>query len=248
MPKLTLQFGTAVLKEYSLRTEEATIGRSPQASIFIDNPAVSYSHARIFWQDGIYYIQDLGSLNGTFLNGNRITQAPLSAGDTIAVGKHTIRFLFDRPGETAPEVPAAPPLRPGAGVAKLEGTMILDTKLRRELQEKVGVGGAAAKAPEAKKKVGKLTVLRGKTAAKEFVLASPTSIVGKSEGAGVRLTGWFAPKVAAIINRQGESYFLSPMARKTLINGQPVTGRQELKDGDALTLGRVQMLFKVVAW
>ena len=244
MPKLSLQFGTSVLKEYSVHAQEVTIGRAPQSSIVIDNPAVSYNHARFFWQDGVYYVQDLGSLNGTFLNGNRITQAPLSFGDTIAVGKHTIRFLQDRPGEGAAEVPAALP-RPGA--AKLDGTMILDTKLRREVQQKMAAAGAAAQAPE-KKKVGKLTVLQGKTTAKEYVLASGTSIVGKSEGAAVRLKGWFAPKVAAIINKQAESYFVSPMARKAFVNGQPVTSRQELKDGDVLTLGKVHMQFNLVAW
>jgi pSer/pThr/pTyr-binding forkhead associated (FHA) protein len=245
MPKLSLQFGSTVLKEYSLRAQEVTIGRSPQASIVIDNPAVSYNHARFFWQDGTYHVQDLGSLNGTFLNGNRITQAPLSPGDTIAVGKHTIRFLLERPGEAA-EAVAAPP-RPGAGVAKLEGTMILDTKLRRELQEKVAAGGGAAKTSEAKK-VGKLTVLQGRTTAKEYVLASPTSIIGKSEGAAVRLQGWFAPKVAALINKQGERYFVSPTSKKAFVNGQPVTGRQELKDGDVFTFGRVHMQFHLVAW
>lgn len=244
MPKLSLQFGASVLKEYSVHAQEVTIGRAPQSSIVIDNPAVSYNHARIFWQDGVYHVQDLGSLNGTFLNGNRITQAPLSFGDTIAVGKHTIRFLQDRPGEGAAEVAAALP-RPGA--AKLDGTMILDTKLRREVQQRMAAAGAAAQAPEAKK-VGKLTVLQGKTTAKEYVLASGTSIVGKSEGAAVRLKGWFAPKVAAIINKQAENYFVSPMAKKAFVNGQPVTGRQELKDGDVLTLGRVHMQFNLVAW
>jgi len=247
MPKLSLQFGTAVLKEYALQAQEVTIGRSPQSSIIIDNPAVSYNHARIFWQDGVYYVQDLGSLNGTFLNGNRINQAPLSAGDSIAVGKHTIRFLLERPGEAAAEVPAAPPPPAGRRVAKLEGTMILDTKLRRELQEKFPPGRAAAAAPQAKK-VGKLIVLRGKTTATEYVLASPTSIIGKSAGAAVRLKGWFAPKVAAIINKQGESYFLSSTAKKAYVNGQPVTGRQELRDGDLLTLDRVVMQFSIVAW
>jgi pSer/pThr/pTyr-binding forkhead associated (FHA) protein len=245
MAKLSLQFGTAVLREYALQAQEVTIGRSPQSSIVIDNPAVSYNHAKVFWQDGVYYVKDLGSLNGTFLNGNRITQAPLSFGDTVAVGKHTIRFLQDRPGEGVAEVVAAP--RPGAGVAKLEGTMILDTKLRRDVQQRIAASGAAAQAPEAKK-VGKLTVLQGKTTAKEYVLASGTSIVGKSEGAAVRLKGWFAPTVAAIINKQGESYFVSPTSKKAFINGQPVTGRQELKDGDVLTLGRVHMQFNLVAW
>jgi len=247
MPKLSLQFGTTVLKEYALRAEEVTIGRSPQSSIVIDNPAVSHNHAKIFWRDGVYQVQDLGSLNGTFLNGNRITHAPLSPGDTIAVGKHTIRFLLERPGEGAEPAAAAAPAR-GAGVAKLEGTMILDTKLRREIQQRMAAPGAAAAKVAEAKKVGKLIVLQGKTTAKEYVLVSPTSIVGKSEGAAVRLKGWFAPKVAAIINKQGENYFVSPMAKKAFVNGQPVTGRQELKDGDVLTLGKVHMQFNLVAW
>jgi pSer/pThr/pTyr-binding forkhead associated (FHA) protein len=247
MPKLSFQFGTTVLKEYSLRAQDVTIGRAPQSSIVIDNPAVSYNHAKIFWQDGAYYVQDLGSLNGTFLNGNRVTQAPLSPGDTIAVGKHTVRFLLERPGEAA-EAVAAPALSPGAGVAKLDGTMILDTKLRREVQQRMAAPGAAPGKVAEAKKVGKLTVVQGKTTAKEYLLASPTSIVGKSEGAAVRLKGWFAPKVAAIINKQGESYFVSPTSKKAFVNGQPVTGRQELKDGDVLTLGKVHMQFNLVAW
>lgn len=246
MPKLTLQFGPSVLKEYTLQTQPVTIGRSPQSSIHVDNPAVSHNHARIVYQDDGYYIEDLGSTNGTFLNGNRITRARLRPGDMIMVGKHTIRFLVERPGEAAPAVPTAPQAPAGPRVAKLEGTMILDIKSRRELHEKFAPRGEAAKV--AVKKVGKLVVLEGKTTAKEFMLTSPTSIIGKSGGAAVGLKGWFAPKVAGIITKQGAAYFLRSTIKKTSVNGQPVTGRQELKEGDVVAVGKTKMRFGLVPW
>jgi pSer/pThr/pTyr-binding forkhead associated (FHA) protein len=247
MPILKLSFGNSVLREFPIGTEQVSIGRSPQSDIFIDNPAVSFHHAKIFNQGGVYYVQDLTSLNGTFLNGVRISQAPLSHGDAITVGKHTVRFSLDRPGET-PQPPAAhagPEAQDSA--PKLEGTMILDTKLRRELQERAAMGqGAASNARAAR--VGKLTVLKGKTAEKELLLTSQTSMVGKSAGCAVKLKGWFAPKIGAIINKHDETYFVSPGAKEVSVNGQPVTAKTELKDGDRVTVGKVEMQFTLVAW
>src|SRR5271157_920344 len=160
MPVLKLSFGDSVLKELYIGVDPASIGRSPQDDICIDNPAVSFHHARVFSQAGVYYLQDLGSLNGTFLNGVRITQAPLTHGDVITVGKHTVRFSRDRPGVTA-QVPA-PQQDAEEEAPKLAGTMILDTKLRRELQERFAKGQTAASSERAAR-MGKLTVLRGKT-------------------------------------------------------------------------------------
>ena len=102
MAKLTLQFGTTLLKEYTVHRQVVTIGRSPQSTIIIDNPAVSHDHAKIYAEGYDFYLEDLGSLNGTFLNGSRIGRALLRPGDTIAVGKHTIRFTAEqRDGEVA---------------------------------------------------------------------------------------------------------------------------------------------------
>lgn len=235
------------MRELPIGTEPVSIGRSPQSDIFIDNPAVSFHHARVFSQGGIYYVQDLTSLNGTFLNGVRISQAPLSHGDAIAVGKHTVRFSMDRPGETPQAVPSHPAQEGEDSALKLEGTMILDTKMRREFQERAAMRQGAtlsARAP----RVGKLTVLKGKTVEKELLLTSQTSMVGKSEGCAVRLKGWFAPKIGAIINKHEETYFVSPGGKEVFINGQPLTAKTELKDGDMLTVGEVEMQFSLVAW
>ena len=247
MPILKLSFGNSVLRELPISTEPVSIGRSPQADIFIDNPAVSFHHARVFSQGGIYYVQDLTSLNGTFLNGVRISQAPLSHGDAITVGKHTVRFSMDRPGETPQILPSHPGPEAQDSAPKLEGTMILDTKMRREMQERLAMGQGAASSARAAR-VGKLTVLKGKTVEKELLLTSQTSMVGKSEGCAVKLKGWFAPKIGAIINKHDETYFVSPAAKEAFINGQPLTAKTELKDGDLVRVGKVEMQFTLVAW
>jgi pSer/pThr/pTyr-binding forkhead associated (FHA) protein len=198
------------------------------------------------YKKGNFYVQDLNSLNGTFLNGIRITQAPLTHGDVITVGKHTIRFSIDRPGEKSAEA-----LQPPAhgSVPKLEGTMMLDTRTRRETQEKIATKqGMAATSPAPAALVGRLSVVKGRTTEKEYLLTSQTSMVGKLEGSAVRLKGWFAPKLAAIINKHGETYHLSPASKKVLVNGQLLTARQELKEGDLVAVGKVEMKFTLVAW
>ncbi len=245
MPVLKLSFGDSVLKELPLGVDPVMIGRSPQGDLFIDNPAVSFHHARVFSQAGVYYVQDLGSLNGTFLNGIRITQAPLTLGNVITVGKHTLRFSRDLP-RVKPQAPA-PQQGAGDDALKLTGTMVLDTKVRRELQERLAKGQTAASSARAAR-LGKLMVLKGKTTEKEFLLTSRTSMIGKSDQCAIRLKGWFAPKIAAMINKQGEAYHLSPAAKKVSVNGLPLTARVELKEGDIVAVGRVQLQFNLVAW
>jgi predicted component of type VI protein secretion system len=242
---LKLSFGDKVLRDLPIFEAVVTIGRSPQGDIFIDNPAVSFHHARIYSQAGVYYLEDLKSTNGTFLNRIRITQAPLTYGDVITVGKHTVRFSRENPAVQAP----APAPQPAAGdeALKLTGTMILDTAMRRKLQEQFAKGQTAASSEKAAR-MGKLTVLRGKTTAKEFLLTSRTSMIGKSSECAIRLKGWFAPKLAAMITNEGGAYHLSPTIKKVSVNGLPMTANVVLKEGDLVAVGRVQLQFSLVPW
>jgi ABC-type multidrug transport system ATPase subunit/ABC-type multidrug transport system permease subunit len=69
------------------------IGRDPKAFLHLNHPTVSYHHAQIIQQDGKLVIKDLNSTNGTFVNGQRITQAVLKSGDHIQIGP--FRLVYD---------------------------------------------------------------------------------------------------------------------------------------------------------
>src|ERR1700734_1760092 len=90
MSKLVLKFESSILKEVAVGQQEVSIGRSPDNSIVIDNPAISSYHARVFHEDGRLMLQDFGSLNGTFVNGQRVKMVTLKPGDSVGIGKHTI--------------------------------------------------------------------------------------------------------------------------------------------------------------
>lgn len=67
------------------------LGRAPDNTIVISDPTVSSRHARLYLQGNQWYIQDLGSTNGTFVNNLRVTQHPVRIGDQIRLGAIVIQ-------------------------------------------------------------------------------------------------------------------------------------------------------------
>ena len=93
-PALVIRSGGGRMGEtYALEKQQTTIGRSPDCDIFLDDVTVSRRHAVVGRGDAGFTIEDLGSLNGTFLNRSRIERGDLENGDEVQIGKYRLIFL-----------------------------------------------------------------------------------------------------------------------------------------------------------
>ena len=73
--------------------DRTTIGRSLDCDVFLDDVTVSRRHAVLTQRDGGFFIEDQGSLNGTFVNRKRVESAQLSDGDELQIAKYRLPFL-----------------------------------------------------------------------------------------------------------------------------------------------------------
>ncbi len=80
-------------REYILEAEHTTIGRSPANTIVIDDLASSRKHCLIKREGPAWLLQDLGSSNGTMVNGQKVKEKILETGDVITVGQTEFKFL-----------------------------------------------------------------------------------------------------------------------------------------------------------
>jgi pSer/pThr/pTyr-binding forkhead associated (FHA) protein len=273
MAKLVLKFDQSVLKEVPLTQGVITIGRLPDNVIHVDNLAVSGHHAKIYWEQDKYIIEDNNSLNGTYLNNRRISKSALKDQDAILVGKHTVTFVDEwKEGGAQPSAAAA--IATGPAVPKMEATMMLDTKKAKEMLAAAAASspkktptpapgvpaagnaaadpGAAALTPPAadahapaRDRTGTLTIVEGKTDHPNYLLTGKMSVIGKSDMASIKLKGFFAPNVAASINKRDNKYFIaaSEAKIKVKINGEVVAGQKELHEGDIVEVAGVKMTF-----
>ena len=81
---------------FNVAGEKMTIGRSPEAEVFLDDVTVSRNHALLVRRSDGLFIDDLGSLNGTYVNRRRIESHKLQNGDELQVGKYKLTYLEER--------------------------------------------------------------------------------------------------------------------------------------------------------
>ena len=86
--------GPTVGSRYNLEPLVTTVGRHPDSHIFLDDITVSRRHAEVIETDGSYRVRDVGSLNGTYLNRERIDDAPLEPGDELQVGRFKLQSVI----------------------------------------------------------------------------------------------------------------------------------------------------------
>ena len=80
-------------QSFPMRGERMQIGRSPDAEVFLDDVTVSRDHAVLVRRSGAWFLDDSGSLNGTYVNRRRIDSHRLEDGDELQVGKYKLTYL-----------------------------------------------------------------------------------------------------------------------------------------------------------
>ncbi|OGS33114.1 MAG: hypothetical protein A2474_05490 [Elusimicrobia bacterium RIFOXYC2_FULL_34_12] len=232
MPKIIVKFGAAVIKEMPVDKDVITIGRKEDNDISIDNPAVSGHHAKIFKQGDGYFLEDLNSTNGTFLNETKVLKAGIHNKDQVGLAKHTLIFINEEES-AAPQKPSEQKSMGGSE------TVIIDaTKLREMLNDQPKVQGQG-------EKVGFLKIIEGCVDQNtEIEIAGLLVYIGTGEQAQIKIKGMFAPSVAAAISHKPEGYTLKAVKEGyPKVNGDAINDIRQLHDGDMLEFGKTKMVF-----
>jgi pSer/pThr/pTyr-binding forkhead associated (FHA) protein len=242
MAKLILSLEGSVIREVPLDRERITIGRKPQNDIQIENLAVSGEHARIVTILKDSFLEDLGSTNGTLVNGNPVKKHILQDSDVIEIGKYKLKFVMD--------ATLAPPAEE-ASMEDFEKTMILrapaaakaaakafgETPAMQALATAPAVVSAAAVVaapPVEQAAVAAIQILNGPSAGRELVFTKNLTTLGK---AGVQV---------AVIARRPQGYFITHVEgdKRPTVNGAEIgAAPHSLKDHDVIELAGVKMEF-----
>jgi pSer/pThr/pTyr-binding forkhead associated (FHA) protein len=266
MAKLILSMDGLVLKEIPLSKERTTIGRKAHNDIQIDNLAVSGEHAVIVTILNDSFMEDLGSTNGTLVNGNSVKKHFLQNNDVIELGKYKLKFIQEAGAQ------------PAAAAADFEKTMVLRPsamKAAAEQAKAAGLGGAqAAQAVRqaAIQAVGQAAQSAGigekapAPAAAAVAPAAPAAAAparpaqplgaiqllsggnaGKELELAKPLTTLGKPGVqVAVLTRRPQGYFITHVegAQRPTVNGQPIgTAPHPLKDHDLVEIAGIKMEF-----
>lgn len=222
-PKLVVKYQGTVIQEIHLKDASLTIGRKNDNDLVIEDPSISGHHAKITKIQSVFFVEDLHSTNGTVVNNQSIDRCQLQDTDVIMIGNHRLVFQDVAKPDI---VPAWSP----AGEA--DETMVLQGKRPRE-----AATGSSQPAT--------LKIVAGRTDQHEYQLSHQLTVIGSEEGAAIKLHGWFAPKVAAMIGRRGDGYYASAVqdGKKLFVNDRLVKSQVDLKDGDRLEVAGVKMYF-----
>ncbi len=247
MAKLVLSMETTMLKEIPLSKERTTIGRKPHNDIQIDNLAISGEHAVVITILNDSFLEDLGSTNGTFVNGQSVKKHFLQNGDTIELGKYRLKYVAEVPQQTTnadfertmilrpgaakpPAEPAAPAAAPAhAPAAPVDPASHTSTSPGMPAQPSAAAPAATPALP-----LGAIQILSGGNAGKEMELTKTLTTLGKP---GVQV---------AVIARRPHGYFITHVegASFPVINGKTLDAQaHQLADHDVIELAGVKMEF-----
>jgi len=202
---------------WELAQELVVMGRDSSNAIVIKDPTVSRQHCQIEKRGSSFFITDLDSQNGTFVNGKRIIEAKLKHGDEMLIGKYTIRFMEEE------------------GFSKSAQS---DTDSKRMLlmeEEKHDVRIDVKK--------WYITVKMKKVEQTTF-LEESYYLIGKGSECDIELSGWNVDRIhALLINRGYEVKLLNVSDAKPVhVNGYEIPKKYILTENSQITIGGQEMV------
>lgn len=232
MATLELSFNGQVIQQIPLGKENMTIGRKPDNDIQIDNLAVSSHHAKILTILNDSFVEDMGSTNGTYLNGTLIKKQVLQHNDVIKVGKHELKYINEA-ASSNDDFEKTMILNPGAeGMPEDAGNQAIDQSVG-----KIAAEIASADSGQAAGSNAKIRVLNGANSGVELALTKVLTTLGKP---GVQV---------AAITRRPSGYFLIHIDggdnnEKPKVNDQAISAQaQPLNNNDVIEVAGVKMTF-----
>lgn len=256
MAKLVLSLDGSLLNEYPLDKERISIGRRPTNDIHIDNLAMSGLHATILTIGNDSFLEDLGSTNGTYVNGKSVKKHLLQHDEVIEFGKYHLKYeneklanksaaenaddfektMIIRP--SAKPVPVATAATPVSMAAKLNlqatSKPVTDTSPLKPSEPITPTPIKTSEIASDDLQVANLQVLNGSSKGRELVLNKALTTLGKP---GVQV---------AVITKRKTGYFVTHVEGKTMPIVNSVTiGVQayQLSDHDIIELAGVKMEF-----
>ena len=251
MAKMILSMDGLVLKEIELTKERITIGRRPHNDVVIDNLAVSGEHAVVVTLLNDSFLEDMGSTNGTMVNGQPIKKHFLQNNDIVELGKYKLKYVLDGATPAYGGDYSKTPARDAVAKLPTAATAASDTKKDSPEPVARGLSGAAAEGArpsptdaEASKTVSSkadapvatavLQILNGSNKGKELVLAKSLTTLGRP---GIQV---------AVIARRPQGYFITHVegASFPIVNGKTLGPEaQPVNDHDIIELSGTKMEF-----
>ena len=258
MAKLILSLEGSVIREVPLDKERIMIGRKPSNEIQIENLAVSGEHACIVTILNDSFLEDMGSTNGTLVNGNPINKHILQNNDVIEIGKYKLKYIAEAPAHAPAEdfektmilrpsarpaaapkpanepAPAAKPSTPPPTPKLMTPAVSVSPAAPAAKPAAQPAPVAAAAKPGEPHLLATVQILTGPSAGRELDLVKNLTTLGKP---GLQV---------AVITRRPQGYFITHVegAKFPIINGKMIDAQaQPLHDHDVIELAGVKMEF-----
>ena len=226
--------GPEVGLEVPLQEKVVIFGRSETADVTIDHIGVSRQHMQVSFYNGAYLVEDLGSRNGTFVNGARIEKAvSLDPGDEVQVGPG-VRLRF----EPAPPEASATVIDAPAAAAQMTPVTSPATGSKDAIP-----AAPAQTRQEAGENPGRLFIALPGREAEEHALTAGTIRLGRSNQNEIEVPVPTVSRLQFSLLREGDAYRLevsSAASNPVYVNDAPVSGNQLLADQDEISIGPPQ--------